>query len=218
MTWRRRRTAGSKSRTLKQTSWLTCSGIHTEILTLIKHLSVDAVARAFSLVPFFCQSNLIVPHSTVPRVPQCMSPPQNLDSPPLSRKWVCTHPPPPSRRRGAFSPAGGGLGESQIGRLEKKLSTLSTLWIAPFPHPLGRYFNSFVNRTTYEWHYLFIKRSIIVIPRFRRRFSNRIPSRGLMKTRVDCAGLSTLGRQWALRRWQRTCSPPPTNTPSTGSR
>ncbi len=44
---------------------------------------------------------------------------------PLSRQRVC-----PSRRyqRGAHSPAYEGLGESQFRRLEKKLSTLPTLW------------------------------------------------------------------------------------------
>ncbi len=52
---------------------------------------------------------------------------------PLSRRRVC--PSPHNRGRGGgqcaqeHSPAGEGLGESQFRRLEKKLSTLPTLWI-----------------------------------------------------------------------------------------
>ncbi len=36
--------------------------------------------------------------------------------------------PPESKGGGGAGPAGEGVGESQLGRLEKKLSTLSTLW------------------------------------------------------------------------------------------
>jgi hypothetical protein len=46
---------------------------------------------------------------------------------PLSRKQVCT-PPPEPKGGGANSPAVEGVGESQFGRLEKRPSTLSTLW------------------------------------------------------------------------------------------
>ncbi len=46
-------------------------------------------------------------------------------SQPLSRQRVC--PSPQNRWRGANSPAGEGLGESQFRRLEKKLSTLHLL-------------------------------------------------------------------------------------------
>jgi hypothetical protein len=50
-------------------------------------------------------------------------------SQPLSRQQVC---PFPQNRGGAHSPAGEGLGEeSQFRRLEKKLSTLPTLWYHP---------------------------------------------------------------------------------------
>ncbi len=45
--------------------------------------------------------------------------------PPLSRKRVC--PSPGTKRGGAHSPAGEGVGEFQFQRQEKKLSTLSTL-------------------------------------------------------------------------------------------
>ncbi len=45
---------------------------------------------------------------------------------PLSLKRVC--PPPRNQRVGAHSPAGEGVGEFKFGRLEKKPSTLSTLW------------------------------------------------------------------------------------------
>jgi hypothetical protein len=45
---------------------------------------------------------------------------------PLSRPRVCTTSP-QTRGGGAHWPAGGGLGESQFPRLEKKLSTLPTL-------------------------------------------------------------------------------------------
>jgi hypothetical protein len=47
-------------------------------------------------------------------------------SQPLSRQRVC--PSPHNRGVGAHSPGGEGLGESQYRRLEKKLSTLPTLW------------------------------------------------------------------------------------------
>ncbi len=55
------------------------------------------------------------------------SPRPNWDSPnPLSRQRVC--PPPPGTKGGrVHSPAGEGVGKSQFGRLENKLSTLSTL-------------------------------------------------------------------------------------------
>ncbi len=49
---------------------------------------------------------------------------------PLTRKRVC--PSSPNQRGGAHSPAGEGLGESQFRRLEKKLSTLPTLWTTLF--------------------------------------------------------------------------------------
>ncbi len=39
--------------------------------------------------------------------------------------------PPPGTKGGAHSPAGEGVGESQFQRLEKRLSTLSTLWVRP---------------------------------------------------------------------------------------
>ncbi len=47
---------------------------------------------------------------------------------PLSRKRVCSPPPPRNQRGGIHSPACEGVGESQFGQLERKLSTLSTLW------------------------------------------------------------------------------------------
>ncbi len=65
---------------------------------------------------------------TVHRVPQCLPPPRNWDRPtPLFRKWLCI--PPPLNQRWARSPAGEEVGESQFGRLEKKLSILSTLCV-----------------------------------------------------------------------------------------
>ncbi len=62
----------------------------------------------------------------VPRVPQCLSPRQNWDPPiPLLQASVY-----PYETKGGVkhSPAGEGVGASQCGRLEKKPSTLSTLW------------------------------------------------------------------------------------------
>jgi hypothetical protein len=58
---------------------------------------------------------------------QCMSPRRHWDSPNLSLRRECA-PPPGTKGSGAHSPAGKGLGESQFRRLEKKLSTLPTLW------------------------------------------------------------------------------------------
>jgi hypothetical protein len=70
-------------------------------------------------------------HNTHYRVRQCMSPRRNRDSPiPLSRQRVCL---PTCTKGGARSPAGEGLGESQFRRLEKKLSTLPTLWFSLWP-------------------------------------------------------------------------------------
>ncbi len=61
------------------------------------------------------------------RVPQYMSPRRNWDSPApsLASEFVC---PSPESMGGAHSPADEGLGESQFRRLEKRLSTLPTLW------------------------------------------------------------------------------------------
>ncbi len=58
------------------------------------------------------------------RVPQCISPRRNWYSPNPSLASECAPPP----RGGAHSPEGEGFGESQFRRLEKKLSTLPTLW------------------------------------------------------------------------------------------
>jgi hypothetical protein len=49
----------------------------------------------------------------------------------FSPKRVC--PPPNQMVGGTLKPAAKGVGKSQFGRLEKKLSTLSTLWPAPNP-------------------------------------------------------------------------------------
>jgi hypothetical protein len=59
-----------------------------------------------------------------------MSPRQNWDSPNPSLASECA--PPPEPDGGAHSSAGEGLGESQFRRLEKKLSTLPTLWLLVF--------------------------------------------------------------------------------------
>ncbi len=78
------------------------------------------------------------------RVPQCMSPRRNWDSPTPSRasEWVPL--PPEPGGGGANSPAGEGLGESQFRRLEKKLSILPTLcmWHSSFVKNLHLYYNS----------------------------------------------------------------------------
>jgi hypothetical protein len=59
-----------------------------------------------------------------------MSSRQNWDSPTPSLANECAPPPPPrTKGGGAHSPAGEGVGEYQFRRLEKKLSTLPTLWL-----------------------------------------------------------------------------------------
>jgi hypothetical protein len=65
-------------------------------------------------------------HIYVPRVPQCFSPRPNRDSPTPSPASECA-PSPNKKRGGTHSPACKGVGESQFGRLEKKLSTLPTV-------------------------------------------------------------------------------------------
>ncbi len=71
-----------------------------------------------------------VPQSTyIPRVPQCLCPRPNWDSPNPSPASARVAPPPGTKGRETHSPGCEGVGtESQFGRLEKKLSTLSTLW------------------------------------------------------------------------------------------
>ncbi len=56
-----------------------------------------------------------------------MSPRRNLDSPNPSPASECA-PPRTKGWGGAHSPAGEGVGEFQFRRLEKKLSTLATMW------------------------------------------------------------------------------------------
>ncbi len=60
-----------------------------------------------------------------------MSPRWNWDSPTPSLASECA-PPPWTKGWGAHSCAGEGLGQSQFQRLEKKLSTLPTLWYTPW--------------------------------------------------------------------------------------
>ncbi len=72
------------------------------------------------------------PQSThIYRVPQCMSLRRNWDSPTPSLASEYATPPEPKGGGEAYSPAGGGVGESQFRRLEKKLSTLPTLCLNP---------------------------------------------------------------------------------------
>ncbi len=56
-----------------------------------------------------------------------MSPHWNWDSPTPYLAGEYAPPPVPKKWWGAYSPADEGLGESEFRRLEKKLSTLSTL-------------------------------------------------------------------------------------------
>jgi hypothetical protein len=57
-----------------------------------------------------------------------MSPRWNLDPPPPLLQVSVPLPPEPGGAGGAHSPAREGVGESQFQRLEKKLSTPSSLW------------------------------------------------------------------------------------------
>jgi hypothetical protein len=72
-----------------------------------------------------------------------MSPRRNWDSPTPSLASECA-PPPGTKGGGGVEPsrAGEGLGEAQFQRLEKKLSTLPTLWIL---HISGRPHSPFVH-------------------------------------------------------------------------
>ncbi len=63
------------------------------------------------------------------RAPQCMSPRRNWDSPNPSPTSECALPPGPKGGGGGTLACGKGVGEFQFRRLEKKLSTLPTLWI-----------------------------------------------------------------------------------------
>jgi hypothetical protein len=55
--------------------------------------------------------------TNIDRVPQCMSPRRNWDSPSPSLASECA--PSPEQKWGAHSPAGEGVGESQFRRREK---------------------------------------------------------------------------------------------------
>ncbi len=57
-----------------------------------------------------------------------------IGTPPPPLPQASVYPPEPKVR--AYSPAGEGVGGSQFGRLEKKPSTLSTLWLNPTQVPL----------------------------------------------------------------------------------
>jgi hypothetical protein len=95
------------------------------------------------------------------RVPQCMSPCRNWDSPTPSFASECA-PPPGTIGGRAHLPAGEGLGESQFRQLEKKLSTLPTLCARrsrirpqvrlhrklPLPHPTHQ-ISDFSHRCAY---------------------------------------------------------------------
>ncbi len=67
----------------------------------------------------------VIPQTTlIPRVPQRLSRRPNWDPPTTFPASECV--PPTRKQKGGYSPAGGG---SQFGRLEKKPSALSTLWV-----------------------------------------------------------------------------------------
>jgi hypothetical protein len=106
------------------------------------HGKISHTARNLNLtetlgnnVIFRCKENL-QNHNTkyctyMTRVPQCLSPRPNWDSPTPSLASECV-PPPEQKGGGTHSHADEGLGESQFGRLEKKPRTLSTLCTRTF--------------------------------------------------------------------------------------
>ena len=67
----------------------------------------------------------------IPRVPQCLSHRPNWGPPNPYPACECLPPLTPRGGGGAHSPADEGWGGSQFWRLEKKPSTLSTLWVEP---------------------------------------------------------------------------------------
>ncbi len=71
-------------------------------------------------------------YTIIPRVPQCLSSRPNWDSPIPSP--ASEYAGPKGERGGTHSPAFEGVRNSQLGRLEKMLSTLPTLW---FLYPLS---------------------------------------------------------------------------------
>jgi hypothetical protein len=112
-------------------------GRHTKLLSILteakgKQNYENNVHRTVVFVLDSADIGLYKPQSTstyIPGVPQCLSPRWNWDPRPLSRKRVC----PPLGTKGGregctHSPACEGMGELQFGRLERKLSTLSTPW------------------------------------------------------------------------------------------
>ncbi len=54
-----------------------------------------------------------------------------IGTPPPPLPQASVYPLPEPKEGGAHSPAGEGVGGSRLGRLEKKPSTLSTLWVGP---------------------------------------------------------------------------------------
>ncbi len=90
------------------------------------------IPQLYATPPFsiFIQTWVGPQNTTYKELPQCMSPSLELGlSRPLSHQRVC--PSPGSKGGEAHSRAGEGLGESRFQRLEKKLSTLPTLWVGP---------------------------------------------------------------------------------------
>ncbi len=76
----------------------------------------------------FILTGLVAQSTYKCRVPQYMSPRRNWDSPNPFLANECA-PPPRTGGEGTHSPVEERLGESQFLRLEKKLSTLPTLWL-----------------------------------------------------------------------------------------
>ncbi len=79
------------------------------------------------------------------RASQWMSPRRNWDSPTPLAASECPLPP-GLKGGGAHSPAAKGVGESQFRRLEKKLSTLPTLWF-----PSSRKYDQVVHPGSRSW-------------------------------------------------------------------
>jgi hypothetical protein len=90
-------------------------------------ITSESRIRIRRLLTAGCIGHKVHLYCTVYRVQQCMSSRRNWDSPTPSLASECSPPPGTKGGGGAHSPAGEGLGESQLRRLEKRLSTPPTL-------------------------------------------------------------------------------------------
>jgi hypothetical protein len=103
-----------------------------------------------------------------------MSPRLNWDSPTPSPKRECLLPPEPKGGGHTLLRVMHGVGESQFQRLEKKLSTLSSLWLDPYKRQQNK--SGSYNTSLYAFFVMaryFVQAIVISTPEFFRQNLSR---------------------------------------------